>query len=116
MKKILGVLICTHLLVAGCAEGGGMYGAGKEFSIMRTLGTVAAGALAVGTVSECSKPGANCFQGGGGSTTYYTGGPDYDWDIFSNGQYRCRNIANGQFAYNTLCSGMPVDDDRWPSD
>jgi hypothetical protein len=114
MKRMFGILICVPLLLVGCAEGGGMYSSDKEFSIMRTLGAVAAGALAVGAAQECSQPGANCFQGLGQRTSY-TGGPNYDWDIFSNGQYRCRDISTGQFAYNSLCSGMPVDDDRWPN-
>jgi hypothetical protein len=62
----------------------------------------------------------------GTNSNYYvppglTGGPNFDWDIFSNGQYRCRTIngantpyENGQWAKNNNCSGMPVDDDRWP--
>ena len=44
----------------------------------------------------------------------FTGGPNWDWDQFSNGQFRCRNIANGRFATNSRCYGMPRDDDRWP--
>jgi hypothetical protein len=51
----------------------------------------------------------------------FTGGPDYDWDFFSNNQYRCRTVTNGynrvagQFAKNEKCTGMPLDDDRWPN-
>ena len=50
------------------------------------------------------------------SGNYLTGGPYYDWDIFTNGtEYACRNITNGQFADAYYCDGMPLDDDRWPS-
>ena len=73
----------------------------------------AAGVLIVGGVQACLEPGANCF--GGTPITSYTGGPNYDWDIFTNGQYRCRNILNGHFSANYNCVGMPVDDDRWPN-
>jgi len=45
---------------------------------------------------------------------YYTGGPLFDWNIFANGQHRCRTISNGQFAEDILCDYMPLDDDRWP--
>ena len=45
---------------------------------------------------------------------YIHGGPYLDWDIFANGQHRCRTISNGQFAEDTLCEHMPLDDDRWP--
>ena len=44
----------------------------------------------------------------------YTGGPRYDWDIFSDGDYRCRNISSGRFSRDVFCRGMPLDDDRWP--
>ena len=49
------------------------------------------------------------------SQQQYTGGPNYDWDIFSDGKdYRCRNIASGRFAKDYFCNNMPLDDDRWP--
>ena len=107
---ISGILII--FMVAACAEGGGFYKEGKKFSLIRTIGAIGGAALAV----QIAKEGG---LGGGGGGPSYTGGPTYDWDMFSNGQYRCRTIAGsptgGQFVDNSLCSGMPLDDDRWPN-
>ena len=107
-NKLLALSLIIFIATA-CAEGGGFYKEGKKFSLIRTIGAVGGAALAVQIIKE----------GGGGGGPSYTGGPVYDWDIFSNGQYRCRTIAGsptgGQFVDNSLCSGMPLDDDRWPN-
>ena len=81
----------------------------------RTLFAVGGAALLVGAAASCAdKPG--CRNGMlGSSPEYLTGGPDYDWDQFSNNQFRCRNIATGQFESDYLCASMPKDDDRWPN-
>ena len=76
-----------------------------------------------GALSQYGKDIQNAYSKGNTYNTgsknsyddrYYTGGPLFDWDIFANGQYRCRTISNGQFAEDILCDYMPLDDDRWP--
>ena len=101
--------------------------ADKEIGRALFLGTPAIGAVAL-VVHAANK-------GGGGSPNYSsagtsqdtrdigpvsvcyfcTGGPNWDWDRFNNGQFRCRDIDNGQFVTNINCSNMPQDDDRWPN-
>ena len=95
------------------------------------LGTLAIGAVAL-AVHAANKGGGG---GGGGSPNYSsagisqdtrdigpasvcylcTGGPNWDWDRFNHGQFRCRNMDNGQFVTNINCLNMPQDDDRWPN-
>jgi hypothetical protein len=51
---------------------------------------------------------------GGGS--YQSG---YAWDAFYDNSYRlvwrCRNKSNGQFAYDSSCSGKLKTDNTWPA-
>lgn len=106
--KILISISLLFLLGTGCAEDGGLYEEGKKFSVIRTIGLIGGAAIAV----QAAKEGG---FGGVGGGTQYTGGPHWDWDIFSNGQYRCKDISSGQFVINDLCLSMPLDDDRWPN-
>jgi hypothetical protein len=70
----------------------------------------------MGAVARADSPGcADGLAKGLSGGPSFTGGPNFDWDQFSNGQFRCRKISNGQFANNSECYGMPKDDDRWPN-
>ena len=109
--------ICLLMIgpMTGCSSDGSFYEEGKKFDLGRTLFAVGGAALLVGAVAACAdRPG--CLDGmGDSSPKYLTGGPHYDWDKFSNNQFRCRNIDNGQFEPDYLCASMPKDDDRWPN-
>ena len=111
------ISLCFFIIVLMTAwsSDGGFYKEGKKFDLGRTIFAVGGAALMIGAAAACAdSPG--CLDGLGGSTpNYLTGGPDYDWDKFSNNQFRCRNIANGQFEPDYLCESMPKDDDRWPN-
>ena len=120
MKNSARLVTALVLLFSVCACGsdGKMYKEGQnKFSLGRTIFAVGGTALAVMGAAACAdSPGcaeglANGFSGG----PSFTGGPNFDWDQFSNGQFRCRNISNGQFDNNSECYGMPKDDDRWPN-
>ncbi|HJO88286.1 MAG: hypothetical protein QF553_01725 [Alphaproteobacteria bacterium] len=112
MRKILVIftLIGSLSIISACAKDGGFAEAEEEISIEKTLGTL----IGIGLVVCAVDP--NCVVPGAGNSSYssFTGGPDWDWDIFPNGQYVCRSIQTGQFAEHHLCNGMPMDDDRWP--
>ena len=112
---LISVLTLTPLLNA-CSSDGEMWEDGKKFDLGKTIGTIGVSAAAIVGVAACSQSRSctSAMAGAFSGDTDLTGGPNYDWDGFSNGQYRCRNISNGQFAANSLCSGMPQDDDRWP--
>ena len=104
MKKFALLLIIFSLLI-GCSTSGGIYSKDDathgEFSPGRTfLGILAvAGAVAVAKES----------QGGGG---YVASG--YAWDYQpGNGQWVCRDKANGQYALKENCAGLPFVD-NWP--
>jgi outer membrane protein assembly factor BamE (lipoprotein component of BamABCDE complex) len=70
---------------------------------------IAAVAIGAAAIAVCSKN--DC--GGGGR--YYSAS---DWDAFYNqhGQivWACRDIASGQFTYDSNCSGKAQTDLRWP--
>ena len=109
-------LIGFMSLFSGCAADGTIYKEGKKFSPIRTILTIGAIGVGVAAAAACAdRPG--CMKGltGGNTTSAFTGGPHWDWDEFSNGQYRCRDINDGRFVKDYLCRGMPRDDDRWPS-
>jgi hypothetical protein len=115
MKPLRRLLAASVLLVhlSGCAADGSVCGEGKDCDPEKTallvLGGVALAGVAILAAGSCKSDA--CQKG---FADALTGGPDYDWDRLSNGQYRCRNIDNGQFAANYLCAGMPKNDDRWP--
>ncbi|CAI2931903.1 hypothetical protein [Aminobacter niigataensis] len=57
----------------------------------------------------------DCGGGGGYRPSYYQG---TDWDAFYRyGQivWACREVASGQFTYDSNCYGKPQTDWRWPS-
>ena len=112
MRKILVIftLIGSLSIISACAKDGGFAEAEEEISIEKTLGTL----IGIGLVVCAVDP--NCVVPGAGNSSYssFTGGPDWDWDIFPNGQYVCRSIQTGQFAEHYHCDGMPMDDYRWP--
>jgi hypothetical protein len=101
---VLGTLICS--LLAGCSTAGGMYSSSdpqnSEFSAGRTALTIL-GILGAAAVAR---------NGGGGGGDYSASG--YAWDYQpGNGQWVCRNKANGQYAYAYNCAGVPKVD-YWP--
>ena len=104
MKKFALILIILSLF-AGCSTSGGIYSKDDathgEFSPGRTLlGIIAvAGAIAV------AKEG----RGGGG---YAASG--YAWDYQpGDGQWVCRDKANGEYAFKENCAGLALVD-NWP--
>ena len=121
MKPLRRLLAASVLLVhlSGCAADGSVCGEGKDCDPEKTallvLGGVALAGVAILAASSCKSDACRKgFYDGLSGNKNLTGGPDYDWDRLSNGQYRCRDIDNGQFAANYHCAGMPKDDDRWP--
>jgi hypothetical protein len=130
MKPLRRLLAASVLVVhlSGCAADGSVCGEGKDCDPEKTallvLGGVALAGVAILAAGSCKSDA--CQKGffdalsgnknptGVSDDENLTGGPDYDWDRFSNGQYRCRDIHNGQYAANYHCAGMPKDDDRWP--
>jgi len=112
------IAVVLILIVAACSSDGKFYQAGKnKFDLDKTILAVGAAALTVAAAAACadSDDCRRALGGGSNKTNSFTGGPYFDWDGFSNGQFRCRNISNGQFVKNINCQGMPKDDDRWPS-
>jgi hypothetical protein len=107
MRAIALALIIS--ILSACSTNGGMYKKGDaengEFSPGKTiLGVVGAVAVVLG-VKELSK------NGGGGNSYANTG---YAWDYQpGNGQWVCRNKANGQYAFKENCNGVPYVD-NWP--
>lgn len=130
MKPLRRLLAASVLVVhlSGCAADGSVCGEGKDCDPEKTallvLGGVALAGVAILAAGSCKsdacqKGFADALSGNKNPTGVsddenLTGGPDYDWDRLYNGQYRCRDIDNGQFAANYHCAGMPKDDDRWP--
>jgi hypothetical protein len=120
--KLLRRLLATSVLVvhlSGCAADGSVCGDGKECDPGKTALFLLGGAALVGgaylAAKSCTGPGCEKgFYDGLSGNKNLTGGPYWDWDRFSNGQYRCRDIDNGKFVKDSLCSSMPKDDDRWP--
>jgi len=111
-------ILFMALVLSACAADGSFYEEGKNtFNLGQTL-------LRVGGVALLSVPCVNCGKENlakalvglpPSAEGYLTGGPYFEWDEFKNGQFRCRNISNGQFEYDSHCSAMPKDDDRWPN-
>lgn len=70
-------------------------------------------AVAIGVLVVMAAALAN--SGGGGAPS--SGG--YAWDQFYDGNgnliWRCRNKANGQFAYNSRCATAYKVDSTWPA-
>lgn len=99
--------ICTVLIalnIFGCSTNGGIYKSGDakdgEFSAGRTALTV------LGVI------GAAAIAKGGGGGGYQDQG--YAWDYQpGNGQWVCRNKANGQYAHVSNCASLPKVD-NWP--
>lgn len=107
MKKLISIFLILTTL-ASCSTNGGWYSKSdannSEFSLVNTTLGVGAAALAVIGISAASK--------GGGGNSYAQSG--YAWDYQpGNGQWVCRNRANGQYAYASNCNGMPYVD-NWP--
>jgi hypothetical protein len=116
LSRLLKVLFV--LSIAACSADGKMYKGGEsKFDLNKTILAVGAAAVTVAAVAACadSEDCRHLMGGGSKNTNSFTGGPYFDWDQFTDGQFRCRNISNGQFAKNVNCQGMPKDDDRWPS-
>jgi len=118
--KLATAIVIAALTLTACTEGGGIYGKSDEnFSVGRSIGGIAAVLLGAGAVSCAKDPNCTLPTQSSYAPTY-TGGPDFDWDMFNNGQHRCRTVTNGynrvagQWAVNENCAGMPLDDDRWP--
>lgn len=59
---------------------------------------------------------AAMIEGGGDGYDY--SGSGYAWDAFydqyGNIQWRCRDKSNGEFAYDSNCSGLVKSDNTWP--
>lgn len=108
------------LFISSCSTDGKLMGEGKKFDLEKTIlavggvAVVVVGAAACGRTEGCAEGLAQGFSGNS-SAASFTGGPYWDWDQFSNGQFRCRDIDNGQFVDSYYCSGMLKDDDRWPN-
>ena len=104
MKKFA-LLLLIFSLVSGCSSSGGIYkkddATHGEFSPGRTLLSV----LAVAGAVAVAKNGG----GGGGYAA-----SAYAWDYQpGNGQWVCRDKANGQYAIKDNCAGVPMVD-YWP--
>lgn len=102
MRRLTCALAILALL-AGCSTAGGIYKSGDsengEFSVGRTVLTVL-GVLAVGAAAR---------NGGGGGGAY-----GYAWDYQPmNRQWVCRSRANGEYADQQNCAGLPMVD-NWP--
>jgi hypothetical protein len=100
------VVLLVGSMFAGCSTTGGIYSKNdaqnSEFSAGRTALTIL-GILGAAAVAR---------RGGGGSTGYAEQG--YAWDYQpGNGQWVCRNKANGQYAYAYNCADVPKVD-CWP--
>lgn len=107
MNKAVSIILILSLLI-GCSTTGGWYDKNdannNEFSLVNSALGVGAAALAVVGISAASK--------GGGGNSYANSG--YAWDYQpGNGQWVCRNRANGQYAYQYNCNGQPYVD-NWP--
>ena len=119
-SKYVSVLFGVALFASSCSSDGKLMGKGKEFDLGKTIMAVGGAAVAVVGAAACAGM-AGCAEGlaqglsGNSGGNDFTGGPYWDWDEFSNGDFRCRDIDNGQFVSSSLCSSMPRDDDRWPN-
>jgi|GEM_PF-1674320 len=75
---------------------------------------IAVGLLAVGAVAAAAHNSGNNYA----PSSYNGYSNSYAWDQFYGAdgslQWRCRNKANGQFAYNSNCGGMWKSDGTWP--
>ncbi len=106
MKAIAIALIIS--ILSACSTKGGMYKKDDpqhgEFSAGNTILGIVGAAAAVLGVKELSK--------NGGGNSYANSG--YAWDYQpGNGQWVCRNKANGQYSYLENCNGLPYVD-NWP--
>lgn len=84
--------------------------------VRRQNNAIAAG-VAIAAIGAAVAICANndCGGGGGYSRPRYQGA---DWDEFYRyGQlvWACREVATGQFTYESYCYGKPQTDWRWPS-
>ena len=108
MMRAIAIWLIISILSA-CSTAGGMYkkddAENGDFSAGRTiLGVIGV----VGIVLEARELGKS---GGGGSSYADTG---YAWDYQpGNGQWVCRNKANGQYSLKEKCNGLPYVD-NWP--
>lgn len=99
--------ILLFALVSGCSTSGGIYKKGDsvngEFSPGKTVLGVVGALAAVAAAVAVGK------SGGGGY-----GAPNYAWDYQpGNGQWACRNTANGEYANQYNCAGQ-AKVDHWP--
>ncbi|MDG1454005.1 MAG: hypothetical protein P8Q17_06190 [Methylophilaceae bacterium] len=105
-KYIVNIIIIS--MIFGCSTTGGIYKKGDsengEFSIGKTVLGV------VGVVGAVLAIGAAANGAGGNSYAAQTYARDYQP---GNGQWVCRNAANGQYAYEYQCNGQPYVD-GWP--
>src|SRR5262245_6190305 len=96
-RAIAAILVCS--LLAGCSTAGGMYKKDEpvngEFSIGRTaLGVLGGIAIIAGAAAAA--------RGGGGAAAH-----SYAWDYQpGNGQWVCRDRANGQYSYEANCANQ----------
>ena len=98
MKFLCCLLLCIQL--AGCSTSGGIYQKDDpthgEFSPGRTALSI----LGVAAAVAAAKGGGGGYQAQG-----------YAWDYLpGNGQWACRNRANGEFANLEYCDGLPMVD------
>jgi hypothetical protein len=103
-NAICAVLACAVL--AGCSTSGGMYRDGERdngrFSPGRTFLTILGVAAGVAAVRKS----------GGGGGGFAEQGYAWDWQP-GNGHWVCRNKANGEYAPEYQCAGVPKLD-YWP--
>ena len=103
MKRLISQLLILSMLSA-CSTAGGFYkkddATHGEFSPIKTIGAVIGVAAVVAAAA------------GGGGSSYADSG--YAWDYQpGNGQWVCRDKANGQYAYKEKCKDTPYVD-NWP--
>ena len=114
MKKII-LLISASLLLANCTVGSMSQGIKsgatntKEF-VKKHKKAIIITTVVIAAAVACEKTDCLDGLGEGGAPS-----ESYEWDQFSNGQYRCRSTATGQFVKSHLCPG-PKNDNTWPND
>ncbi len=110
-RQSFGIVLALSLGLSGCTHSGEVYDSRKhakeEYSKGRTAAAV------VGTLAAVAAVVAVAANDGGGyypPTDY-----DYAWDFQpQNGQWVCRGIQTGRYAYASNCAYDPVHDFTWP--